>query len=146
VVGHDPVAAPVVGLQRLELEELLARADIVTLHVPLLPQTRNLLDATSLARMKPGSFLVNTSRGGLVDEVALLNALDAGHLAGAALDAFGSEPLPAGSPLHGRPNLILTPHIAFFSEESLASLQQQAAQDAIRVLRGQRPHHPVNSI
>jgi D-3-phosphoglycerate dehydrogenase len=96
--------------------------------------------------MKPGSFLVNTSRGGLVDEVALLRALDEGRLAGAALDAFGEEPLPAGSPLHNRSNLLLTPHIAFFSEESLSALQQQAAQEVVRVLAGHRPLHPVNSI
>jgi D-3-phosphoglycerate dehydrogenase len=148
VIAHDPnpAATQLAGVQRLELDALLAQADIVTLHVPLLPATRNLLDAERLALMKRGSFLVNTSRGGLVDEMALLRALDAGHLAGAALDAFAEEPLPAASPLHGSPDLILTPHIAFFSEESLASLQVQAAQDVVRVLAGGQPLHPVNAL
>jgi D-3-phosphoglycerate dehydrogenase len=148
VIGHDPDPSTpkVAGLERVNLDELLNRVDIVTLHVPLLPATRNLLDAERLARMKPGSFLVNTSRGGLVDEVALLCALNNGHLAGAALDAFEQEPLPATSPLHGVPTLVLTPHIAFLSEESLVSLQVQAASEVVRVLGDQKPLHPVNSI
>ncbi len=123
-VGCDPaiaVDAPVwrdARTEALALEELLAVADVVTLHVPLAPSTRALLDGARLAAMKPDAVLVNTSRGGIVDEAALAAALRAGRLGGAALDVFATEPLPAGSPLADCPNLILTPHIAGVTRES----------------------------
>ena len=99
-------------------DELLRTADVVTLHVPLTPATRALIDAPRLALMKPDAILINTARGGVVDEGALAAALKAGKLGGAALDVFESEPLPAGSPLAGCPNLILTPHVAGLTSES----------------------------
>ncbi len=102
----------------MALDDLLSQSDVVSLHVPLLPSTRNLLDATRLARMKSGAVLINTARGGIIDESALADALRGGRLAGAALDVFVSEPLPAGSPLEGAPNLLLTPHIAGVTTES----------------------------
>jgi len=98
--------------------EVLGEADVVTLHVPLSPATRNLLDAARIATMKPDAILINTARGGVVDEAAVAAALRAGTLGGAALDVFEHEPLGAGSPLAGCPRLILTPHVAGVSRES----------------------------
>ena len=100
------------------LDDLLAESDAVTLHVPLAPETRHLLSAGRLARMKRGAVLINTARGGVIDEAALAEALAGGHLAGAALDVFETEPLPAGSPLVGAPHLVLTPHVAGVTRES----------------------------
>jgi (S)-sulfolactate dehydrogenase len=100
------------------LDALLGEADVVSLHVPLTPETRGLIDADKLAAMKPGVILVNTARGGVVDEAAMASALRAGWLGGAALDVFETEPLPAGSALAGCPRLILTPHIAGVTRES----------------------------
>jgi (S)-sulfolactate dehydrogenase len=123
-VAYDPLLpadAPAwreTGTARVSLEELLAQADAVSLHVPLTDATRALLDAGRIAAMKPGAVLVNTARGGIVDETALAQALRDGHLGGAALDVFEHEPLAAGSPLAGAPNLILTPHIAGVTRES----------------------------
>ncbi|WP_338617533.1 NAD(P)-dependent oxidoreductase [Achromobacter sp. E1] len=124
IVGSDaalPAAHPAwqeAGAEPLALDELLGQADVVTLHVPLTPETRHLLDAARIARMRPGAILINTSRGGIVDEAALAAALRAGRLRGAALDVFEQEPLPAGSPLADAPNLILTPHIAGLTQEA----------------------------
>jgi (S)-sulfolactate dehydrogenase len=124
VVAHDPLLpedAPVwkhAGVACLGLEALLAEADAVSLHVPLADATRGLIGATRIQAMKPGAVLINTARGGIVDEAALAQALHDGRLAGAALDVFEREPLPAGSPLAGVPNLILTPHIAGVTRES----------------------------
>jgi (S)-sulfolactate dehydrogenase len=100
------------------LDAVIAAADVVSLHVPLVDATRNMFDAQRLAQMKPGAVLINTARGGIVDEAALAAALKSGHLGGAALDVFASEPLPAATHLQGCPNLVLTPHIAGVSAES----------------------------
>ena len=102
----------------LSLDALLAIADVVSLHVPLTQTTRHLVDECRIARMKRGAILINSARGGVVDETALVAALRSGQLAGAALDVFEREPLPAGSPLSGCPNLLLTPHIAGVTLES----------------------------
>jgi (S)-sulfolactate dehydrogenase len=124
VVGHDPQlpdsdAAWRDGSARpLPLDALLVESDVVSLHLPLTPATRGLMDAARLARMKRDAVLVNTARGGIVDEAALAAMLREGRLAGAALDVFDQEPLPAGSPLAGAPRLILTPHIAGVTLES----------------------------
>jgi D-3-phosphoglycerate dehydrogenase len=93
--------------------------------------------------MKPGAYLINTARGPIVDEQALAKALDAGQLAGAALDVMPQEP-PAGSPLLGRDNVIITPHTSFYSEESLLELQRKASEEVVAVLTGKRPRNPVN--
>ena len=100
------------------LEEVITTADVVSLHVPLVDSTRGLFDAARMASMKPGAVLINTARGGIVDEVALAQALRAGHLGGAAIDVFATEPLPASPHFDGCPNLILTPHVAGVSAES----------------------------
>lgn len=124
VLASDPVLpadSPVwaqTGVGRLELDELLGEVDVLSLHVPLTESTRGMIDATRIARMKPDAVLVNTARGGIVDEVALAAALRAGRLGGAALDVFANEPLPAGSALADVPNLILTPHIGGVTRES----------------------------
>jgi (S)-sulfolactate dehydrogenase len=116
------------------LDALLAAADVLTLHVPLLPATRNLIDASRLASMKRGAILVNTARGGVVDEAAVAAALRSGHLGGAALDVFETEPLPAGSPLAGCPNLVLTPHIAGVTAESNERVSALIAERVIEAL------------
>jgi (S)-sulfolactate dehydrogenase len=117
-VGHDPLVPagdPCWNEARtapLALEELLARSDVVSLHLPLTPQTRGLLGREKLALMKRDAILINTARGGIVDEPGLAGMLREGRLGGAAIDVFEQEPLAAGSPLSGAPRLILTPHIA----------------------------------
>lgn len=124
VVAHDPLLqadAPVwaqSGVVRRDLDDLLAVADAVSLHIPLTPQTRGLMDAERIGQMKAEAVLINTARGGIVDEMALAQALHSGKLAGAALDVFEREPLAAGSPLATAPNLILTPHIGGVTRES----------------------------
>ncbi len=124
VVATDPVlpadaaAWQALDVRRIELDELLASADIVSLHVPLTPQTKNILSADRIAGMKPGAVVINTARGGIADEAALAAAIRAGRLGGAAFDVFEPEPLPAGSVWADCPNVILTPHIAGVTAES----------------------------
>jgi (S)-sulfolactate dehydrogenase len=124
VVAHDPAFDPDAGVWAehdvapMTLDALLGCADVVSLHVPLLDSTRNLIDARRFALMKPTAILINTARGGTVDEAALAQALATGRLAGAALDVFTAEPLAAGSPLADAPNLLLTPHVAGVTAES----------------------------
>ena len=126
VIGFDAQIAPYARIWSDEataasgLDALLAEADVVTLHVPLTDATHHLIDAARLAQMKPGAILINTARGGVVDESEVAAALRSCHLGGAALDVFEQEPLPAGSPLAGCPNLLLTPHIAGVTAESNA--------------------------
>lgn len=133
---HLPHDAPEwAGVTRHEsLSSLLAAADVVSLHVPLTDTTWHLIDATTLACMKQDAVLVNAARGGIVDEVALAEALREGRLAGAMLDVFEQEPLPAGSVFEGVPNLILTPHIAGVTEESNARISQMTADNVRNVL------------
>jgi (S)-sulfolactate dehydrogenase len=126
------------GVEPRTLDALLAQSDVLTLHVPLLPATRNLVDAARLAAMKPGAILVNTARGGVVDEAAVAAALRSGRLGGAALDVFEKEPLPAGSPLAGCPNLILTPHIAGLTAESNERVSGLIAERVLEALASRR--------
>src|SRR5262249_50495889 len=109
------------------------------------PQTRGLMNAAAFAKMKKGALLVNTARGPLIDEAALVAALDSGQLGGAALDVVATEPLPKDSLLLGRDNLILTPHTAFYSVEALIELQSKCARDVASVLRGEPPVYPVKA-
>jgi (S)-sulfolactate dehydrogenase len=124
VLAYDPLVASdaqiwtQTNVERRELDDLLAQSDVISLHVPLTDQTKGLMNAERLARMKPDAILINTARGGIVDEAALASALCSGKLGGAALDVFDKEPLAAGSPLAGVQNLILTPHIAGVTKES----------------------------
>lgn len=141
VVAYDPLLAADApawkgsGVVRRELDELLAEADAVSLHVPLTERTRGLMNAARIGRMKPEAVLVNTARGGIVDETALAEALRSGKLAGAALDVFAREPLAAGSPLAAVPNLILTPHIGGVTRESNARVSAMIADRVARFLR-----------
>ena len=132
------------GIQLVEFEQLLAISDYVSLHAPLTPQTRGLFNADVLSKMKAGAYLINTARGPLIDEPALIAALDSGHLGGAALDVVSTEPLSKDSRLLGRANVILTPHTAFYSVEALEELQTKCASDVARVLSGERPVYPIS--
>jgi (S)-sulfolactate dehydrogenase len=122
------------GVAPRELDALLAESDAVTLHIPLTTETRHLIDAARIGRMKPGAVLVNSARGGVVDEAALVAALRAGRLGGAALDVFEHEPVPAGSPLAGVPNLVLTPHVAGVTRESNARVSSMIAEKVAEAL------------
>lgn len=141
VIAHDP-GLPAdhpawrEGAVRVELDRLLADADAVSLHVPLIDATRNLFDAARLSAMKRGAVLVNTARGGIVDELALADALRRGHLGGAALDVFAAEPLPAAPHFEDCPNLILTPHIAGVSAEANVRVSSMIAEAVIDALGG----------
>ena len=126
------------------LEHLLGQADFVSLHLPATAETRGLIGDAVLQAMKPNAWLINTSRGALVDEPALVRALDEGRIAGAALDVLSTEPPPPDHPLLGRPNVIVTPHIAFASVEAVEDLRRRAAEHVATVLRGDRPPHVVN--
>ena len=147
VVSFDPYIPREVfehaGVQSVEFGELLKLSDYISIHSPLLPETQGLFNAAIFRQMKPSAYLINTARGPIVDETALAHALDAGQLAGAALDVMPKEP-PTDSPLFGRPNVIITPHTSFYSDESLVDLQTKAAEEVVRVLKGEAPKNPVN--
>lgn len=131
------------GLQAVSLEELLRRSDIVSLHLPATPETRHLINAETLALMKPGAYLVNTARGVLVDEKALCQALTTGALAGAALDVFESEPVTADNPLFALDNVVVAPHIAALSYETNYQAGITCAQSIIQVWQGGDPVYPL---
>lgn len=147
VLYHDVVAQPQLEAKleadRAEMEELLRRADYVTLHVPLTRATRGLISERELALMKPTALLINTSRGPVVDEAALVEALRSRQVAGAGLDVYSKEPLPADSPLLSMQNVLLTPHMAAHTEEALRNMSL-VAKDVIAVLEGREPEHWVN--
>lgn len=140
VVAHDPMlpaadpAWRAHGVESVEFDGLLSASDVLSLHVPLTESTRNLIGSAALARMKPGAVLINTARGGIVDEAALAAALKEGRLGGAALDVFAGEPLPAGTPLAGAPNLIATPHIAGVTAESNRRVSAMIAEKVLTAL------------
>ncbi|MDR2379285.1 MAG: C-terminal binding protein [Bifidobacteriaceae bacterium] len=143
--AHDPQAAPGSlpdGIELTTFQEVL-RCDAVSLHLPLSERTRHIVGAKELDAMGPDAVLVNTSRGGLVCTAALAAALSEGRVGGAALDVFEDEPLPADSPLVGLANVILTPHMAFYSEGSIDKLQRLAVDDAVRALQGKPLRSPV---
>jgi D-3-phosphoglycerate dehydrogenase len=120
----------------------LKKADFISLHVPLLPATKGLIGAEQLAMMKKGAFLINTSRGAIVDEAALIKALRSGHLGGAGLDVFDTEPTPADNPLLQFDNVVLTPHMAAHTDDALKAMSM-VAEDIIRVLEGKEPLYRV---
>jgi D-3-phosphoglycerate dehydrogenase len=136
VIGHDPYAAPDGVVRRASLEDLLRSAHLVTLHASLTAETRHLIGSDTIELMRPGALLVNTCRGGLIDEDAVAAALREGRLGGAALDVFETEPLPALSPLRSLPNVLLSPHAAWYSAASLTALPVQAAQQVVEFLAG----------
>jgi D-3-phosphoglycerate dehydrogenase len=146
VLGFDPYKSPwPEGIEQCrELAPLLAQADFISIHVPLTKETRSLIGADTLPNMKPTAILVNTARGGIVDEAAVASALRADRLAGAGLDVVEDEPLKPDHPLNGVPNLILTPHMAGVTEEAMMHMAQDSAEDIVRVLKGERPKYPMN--
>jgi D-3-phosphoglycerate dehydrogenase len=149
VVVHDPYvsqdALAAAGVESMSFDGLLEISDFVSIHAPLLPATRGLFSAEVFRKMKQGACLINTARGPLVDEDALVAALDSGRLAGAALDVVAVEPLPKDSRLIGRDNVVLTPHTGFYSVEALNELQTKCAADVARVLSGEKPVYPVKT-
>lgn len=134
----------IVGVRRSDesIDKLLATSDIVSIHAPLTPQTRHMIDRNALAKMKRGAFLINTARGPIVDEEALCDALDSGHLAGAALDVYEHEP-EVNRRLLNMKNVVLAPHIGSATIEARTAMSRLAATDVYRVLKGQPPLNPV---
>ncbi|HWL01260.1 MAG TPA: NAD(P)-dependent oxidoreductase, partial [Microbacteriaceae bacterium] len=132
----DEEAARALGVELVSLDALVSGADVLSLHVPLLPETRHFVNADLLARMKPGSYLVNTARGGLVDEDALVDALSSGRLRGAALDVFAAEPLPVDHPLRTLPGVVATGHVGAESHEAYAAISVANATSIIAALTG----------
>jgi (S)-sulfolactate dehydrogenase len=148
VVACDPYideAGVPAGVTRVGYEALLRTADIISYHVPLSDETRNMLDARSLRLTKPNVYVINTSRGGVVDEEALADGLASGHVAGAALDVFAVEPPTARHRVLDQPNLITSPHIGGSTAESLENVARVAAEEIARFLRGEQPRYPVNA-
>jgi D-3-phosphoglycerate dehydrogenase len=144
-LATDPFATVLPeGVGAVPLDELLAGADLVSVHAPLTAETHHLIDARALARMKPTAILVNTSRGGLVDTAALAAALREKRIAGAGLDVLETEPLGADSPLAALDNVLLTPHAAFYSEGSIVELKRKTALAVLDALAGRRPASVVN--
>jgi D-3-phosphoglycerate dehydrogenase len=146
IVYYDVVARDLPGYEPVSFDELLDRSDIVTLHLPLDSGSKALIGVAELRRMRPGAILCNASRGPIVDEAALIEALESGHLGGAALDVFEVEPLSADSPLRGMENVFLSPHIAGGSEQARANLLEQTAANVRRALAGERPVNVVNGL
>ncbi len=150
VIVYDPYVSEAVlvadGARAVDLEAMLAQADYVSLHAPLTDSTRHILNAGTLALMKPTAYIINTARGALIDEIALLDAVQSGQIAGAALDVLQQEPVAADSPLRAEPRILLTPHAAWYSEEANEDVVVKGAEDVVRVLNGERPRTPVNEV
>jgi D-3-phosphoglycerate dehydrogenase len=149
VLAFDPYAAPAraqaLGVTLVDsLDQLLSIADIVSLHCPAIPETYRLIDAAALAHMRRGSYLINVSRGPVVDEAALVDALRSGHLAGAGLDVFDPEPSEANNPLFSLPNTVCTPHIASYTDASVLRMRMMVCEQVAMALRGERPTDLVN--
>lgn len=147
VIAHDPVPdhefVEQHAVELCSLDELLAKADVLSLHLPVTPETIDLINAETLGKMKPGAILINTARGGLVDEDALVDALASGHLAGAGLDVFKTEPLPVDSPLAQLSNVVLCPHMGGLDKESLKTMARLAADSIVRLRQGRWPERRV---
>jgi len=149
VIAYDPYAKAelfkAAGVESVDLDTLLQSSDYVSVHAPLLPATRGMMNAAAFAKMKKGAYIVNTARGPLIDEPALVAALDSGQIGGAGLDVVATEPLAKDSPLLGRDNVIISPHTAFYSIEALNELQTKCATDVARVLSGEKAVYPISA-
>ncbi|MCH8861089.1 MAG: C-terminal binding protein [Proteobacteria bacterium] len=150
VIAADPFVpaevAKSLDVELVDFDTLLARSDYISIHAPLTDETHHMFDADAFGKMKNEALLINTARGPLIDEEALVAALDAGEIGGAALDVITTEPPAADFPLLGRDNVILTPHAAFYSVDALVDLQTKAAEDVVAVLTGKTPRYPVNKL
>ena len=148
VITYDPYVKEEVlakfNARKVSLEELLRTSDIVTIHVPLTEKTRNLIGEKELKLMKSGAVLINTARGGIVNENALYKALREGWIAGAAIDVYEKEPPSKDNPLFKLDNIIVTPHIAFFTKEAVRRMDMMIAQDIVNVLQGKKPKNIAN--
>jgi phosphoglycerate dehydrogenase-like enzyme len=150
IVAHDPILAVRGPMQAypavrwVSLEELLTESNFVSVHAPNFAATKNLIDASALSKMRPDSYLINTSRGALVDESALMQALRVGQIAGAAIDVYCHEPLPVDHPLRSTPRLLLTPHNAFNSREAAVRMSLGCSQPILDVLAGKVPEFLCN--
>jgi glyoxylate reductase len=142
--SHHPELEDALGAQRVALEPLLGESDFVSLHVPLTEQTRGLIDAQALQRMKPGAYLINTARGPVVDQAALVEALQKGWIAGAALDVTDPEPLPPNHPLYSSPYCLIAPHIGSATTNTRRRMAELAAENLLAGLSGQRLPHCAN--
>jgi D-3-phosphoglycerate dehydrogenase len=141
-VGDDVIQEN--DAEKVDLDTLLSESDFISLHTPLTPETRHIINGAAFKKMKPTAILVNTSRGGAIDTDALVNALQEGQILQAGLDVFENEPLPTDHPLVGMDNVILTSHVAWYSKESAKDLQTGAAEEILRVLSGKQPVNWVN--
>jgi D-3-phosphoglycerate dehydrogenase len=141
VLSFDPFVRPELfhkhRVRSVSLDEILEQSDVLSVHVPLTPETRNLIGPKEIGKMRPHAILINTARGGIVNESALLEALASGKLAGAGLDVFAQEPPSKDNPLFGLANVILTPHVACFSETSMDEMHTRAIQHVVDVLGGE---------
>ncbi len=145
VLAFDPyVKETGMDVELTSLDSLLAASDFVSLHAPLTEETNKMINAGTLGKMKDGVYLVNTSRGGLVDESALADAVRGGKVAGAGLDVLTSEPPEQGNPLVGLKNVVLTPHSSFFSDDSFVELKHKAAMNMVEVIEGRQPTYCLN--
>lgn len=143
VLGYDPIDFPVDGVRRVSLDEVLEESDIVSLHLPLTADTHHLLNAARLEQMRPGARIVNVSRGALIDSAALADALHRGHILGAGLDVFETEPPTAADPLWRHPRVLATPHAAYLSPQSLRDYVVHQAENVVEFVRSGRPVTPV---
>jgi len=148
VISYDPYKNESIfsasGVQKVEFNELLQQSDIITLHAPLTEETNQMIRAETLALMKPSAYLINTARGPIVDDIALAKALEVKQIAGAALDVTPNEPLPPDHPFMKLDNVILTPHIAFYSQTSIYDLKSKTAQYTVNALRNNGEFHIAN--
>ncbi len=146
VIAQDPASRPPADLdiEMTDREDLLRRSDVVSLHMRLTEDTRRTLDATSIAKLKPGVLVVNTARGELIHEAALIDGLRSGHIGGAAIDVYEQEPLPVDSPLRSMPNVLLSPHVAAQTEESRKLVAIAAAEAILEAIAGRRPKYVYN--
>lgn len=149
VIAADPYAPKELfekyGVESVSMDELYERSDFISVHAPLLPETKGLVNKDAFKKMKDTAIIVNTARGPLINEKDLIEALDKNEIGGAGLDVVETEPLPKNSPLIGRDNVILAPHTAFYSVEALEELQTKAASDVARVLNGEEPVYPIKA-
>lgn len=149
VIAYDPYAKPelfkAANVESVDFDTLLKTSDYISVHAPLMPATRGMMNADAFAKMKKGAYVVNTARGPLIDEPALIAALDAGQVGGAGLDVVTTEPLAKDSPLLGRDNVIISPHTAFYSIEALEELQTKCATDVASVLSGGKAVYPISA-
>jgi D-3-phosphoglycerate dehydrogenase len=144
VLVADPHAELPAAVKLASIDEICREADLISLHAPLTPDTRHLIDRRRLALMRPTAIVVNTARGGLIDLDALAQALAARRVLGAGLDVFEHEPPDPAHPIFALDNVVVTNHIGWYSEESMRDVQRKAAEEAVRVLRGERPLHWLN--